>query len=217
MTRRVMTRNLTLPLFAAAATAMLLSACATNTPPAPASSSASMSSPAASSASPSGGATGAVAPFVEINCADQAGGKPVDAPPSGAAELGGVYVTADAKGVPVVTIAADLPPATELGSVDLAVGDGKEVKADDTITFNYCGIGEASRTLFDSSWVRGEPLSFALARLIPGWQKGIPAMNVGGSRLLVIPGELAYGENPPPGIGVNETLVFVVQIKSIDK
>ena len=60
----------------------------------------------------------------------------------------------------------------------------------------------------------GAPLRFPLDRVIAGWQEGIPGMKPGGRRLLVIPGELAYGPTPPPGarIAPNETLVFVIDL-----
>jgi len=69
---------------------------------------------------------------------------------------------------------------------------------------------------FDASWDRGEPISFPLGagRVIPGWDQGIAGMRVGGRRVLVIPPDLAYGnQSPTPAIAPNETLVFVVDLK----
>jgi len=82
------------------------------------------------------------------------------------------------------------------------------------VTAHYVGVGAATGKQFDSSWDRGQPATFPLANVIPGWQKGIPGMKLGGRRLLVIPGADAYGANPPSGSGItpNEVLVFVVDL-----
>ena len=83
-----------------------------------------------------------------------------------------------------------------------------------SVNAHYVGIGWTSGQQFDASWDRGAPLRFPLNRVIAGWQEGIPGMKPGGRRLLVIPGDKAYGSTPPPGsgIGANETLVFVVDL-----
>ena len=91
----------------------------------------------------------------------------------------------------------------------------KPVLAGDTLTVNYCGVGMQSRQMFDSSWTRGEPISFPLDGLIQGWIQGLPGMKVGGQRLLVIPGDLGYGPQGQGTILPNETLVFVVELVSI--
>jgi len=128
-----------------------------------------------------------------------------------------VQVTGGIKDTPQVTFPVP-SSATALSSKDVIVGTGAQVTATSTITFNYVGIGAESGTTFDSSYERGEPITFALAKLIPGWQQGLPGIAVGGRRVLVIPGELAYGANPPPGSNIqpNETLVFVLDIVAID-
>ncbi len=198
-----------------------LAACSTNSAPVPASSSATSpnSSTASASAADQVDPTPSASPaaFLQTNCAAPQYNQKLDAAPTDSVELNGVYEKTDPQGVPVVTIGEGLPPATDLATLDLTEGTGKTVKAGDTITFDYCGIGQTTRGMFDSSWSRGKPLSYPLDQLIPGWQEGIPGMKEGGSRLLIIPGALAYGENPPAGIMPNETLVFVVSVKSIDK
>jgi peptidylprolyl isomerase len=72
--------------------------------------------------------------------------------------------------------------------------------------------------MFDASWVRGEPATFPLPNVILGWQEGLVGMQVGGRRLLVIPAELGYGNNPPSGSGIEpgETLIFVVDLVSFE-
>jgi peptidylprolyl isomerase len=105
-------------------------------------------------------------------------------------------------------------PATSLVTTDIAQGSGTAVAAGAEVTVQYCGVGLASGAIFDSSWARGEPVTFPLAGVIPGWQEGIPGMMPGGRRLLVIPADMAYGDTPPPGSGIapGETLVFVVDL-----
>ena len=171
--------------------------------------------PAADTASAA--AEPASAPFLTSDCAAPATPVPSDAPPADAQGADGVFVSLGTQGVPSVSISDMAPDATSLQSVDLSQGKGDPVQPGDTITVNYCGVGLDSRQVFDSSWARGEPISFGLDGLIQGWIDGLPGMRVGGERLLVIPGELAYGPNPPtPAIGPNETLVFVIQLLAIE-
>lgn len=170
--------------------------------------------PAAEPESPSGDevdAAAAQAPFATLDCVSLQG-MPVDAPPASATTVEGASAIFQPNGAPAITVATDAAPATSLGSADIRVGDGAEVQPGATVTVNYCGVGYGGKTVFDSSWSRGEPISFPLDNLIPGWQEGIPGMKVGGQRLLVIPGELAYGESGAPGIAPNETLVFVIEL-----
>jgi peptidylprolyl isomerase len=140
--------------------------------------------------------------------------------PSGAAYVigdGGVTVTGDLGVKPTVAMGADTKSTTQLTVKDLVVGTGPIAKPGDTVTAHYVGIGAISGQQFDSSWDRGQAAQFPLNQVIVGWQNGIPGMKVGGRRLLVIPGEQAYGANPPPGsnIQANEALVFVVDLVSI--
>lgn len=114
---------------------------------------------------------------------------------------------------PTVAIQADAAPATSLITTDLVTGSGDPVVAGAQITVQYCGVGLETGAVFDSSWSRGEPITFPLAGVIAGWQEGIPGMQPGGRRLLIIPADLAYGQNPPtPAILPGETLVFVVDL-----
>lgn len=156
------------------------------------------------------------AAFVVSDCAKGAPGTEVNSVPGSGTTNGPVTVVLDGELAPVVAVASDATPAQELVVQDLVTGSGPGVVASDTVTTQYCGVGLSSRQIFDSSWARGEPLQLALQAVIPGWQQGLEGMQAGGTRLLIIPGQLAYGANPPPGIGPNETLVFVVQLQSID-
>ena len=100
--------------------------------------------------------------------------------------------------------------------IDLEVGDGAEVQAGDTITIHYTGTLEDG-TVFDTS-VGGDPATFPLSGLIQGWQDGIPGMKEGGTRRLIIPPDLAYGEvGSPPSIPGNATITFEIELISIEQ
>ena len=154
--------------------------------------------------------------YLGSDCAIQGPPTEVVDPPSGAAAPG-VVVADGAEGVPLIYVAIDAEPATELQTVSLRPGNGPSAALGDNITVNYCGVGLSSGILFDSSWVRGEPVTFPLVEggLIAGWTQGVPGMQLGEQRLLVIPSDLAYGSNPPPGIEPDESLVFVVELRDI--
>jgi peptidylprolyl isomerase len=118
---------------------------------------------------------------------------------------------------PEVTITPG-DPVTELQVTELVPGSGDGLTAESTLTANYVGYGAATGQMFDASWLRGEPATFPLAGVILGWQEGLVGMQVGARRLLVIPAELGYGDNPPPGSGIEpgETLIFVVDLVSFE-
>ncbi len=125
----------------------------------------------------------------------------------------GVTVSGGPEEAPAIDLAADFAPVTELATGDVWVGEGDPVEAGAVLTVQYVGLGQQSRAEFDSSWSRGEPATFSLDQVIPGWQEGMLGMQPGGRRLLVIPGDMAYGEQgSPPVILPDETLVFVVDL-----
>jgi peptidylprolyl isomerase len=119
---------------------------------------------------------------------------------------------------PTVTVPNGAPPK-KLKVKDLKVGSGAKAKAGDEVTVQYVGVGYDSEEEFDASWDRGEPYPFELGAsvVIPGWDQGIEGMKVGGRRELTIPPNLAYGASgSPPLIGPNETLIFVVDLVSVN-
>lgn len=105
---------------------------------------------------------------------------------------------------------------TELQKIDLKVGDGQEVKAGDTVTVHYTGATAKDGKIFESSLDGGQPVTFGLSQVIPGWTQGLPGMKVGGTRRLLIPAALAYGEKGAgTDIPPNADLVFDVQLIAI--
>lgn len=101
---------------------------------------------------------------------------------------------------------------TDLVVIDIEEGTGAEALAGATVDVHYLGVDFESGEEFDSSWSRGQSISFPLAGLIKGWQEGIPGMKVGGRRQLICPPRLAYG---PVGGGhrlSGRTLIFVIDL-----
>ena len=97
---------------------------------------------------------------------------------------------------------------------DLVVGEGAEASASDEVTVHYTGWLHTG-TVFDSS-IGGQPVTFPLSDVIPGWTEGVSGMKEGGKRKLVIPPHLAYGANGIPGvIPQYATLVFDVELIEI--
>ncbi|KGD79557.1 peptidylprolyl isomerase [Tatumella morbirosei] len=93
-------------------------------------------------------------------------------------------------------------------------GTGPAPVDSDTVVVNYKGT-LIDGTEFDNSYKRGEPLSFRLDGVIPGWTEGLKHLKKGGKIKLVIPPDLAYGQNGVPGIPPNSTLVFDVELLDI--
>lgn len=94
-------------------------------------------------------------------------------------------------------------------------GTGRTPAASDTVTVNYRGT-LVDGTEFDSSYKRGEPATFPVAGVIPGWTEALQLMKEGAQYQLVIPPELAYGERGAGGvIPPGATLVFDVELISV--
>lgn len=100
---------------------------------------------------------------------------------------------------------------------DVVTGAGEAVKEGDTITVHYKGMLQNGQE-FDNSYNRGEPISFKVGagRVITGWEEGVLGMQVGGERILVIPPALAYGTKGYGPIPGGATLVFMIELLSIE-
>ena len=99
----------------------------------------------------------------------------------------------------------------------LKEGTGAKPGPTDNVTVHYTGR-LLDGTVFDSSVERGEPATFPLNKVIPGWTEGLQLMSEGAKYRLFIPSELAYGEN---GAGdkilPNSTLIFDVELIKVEK
>ncbi len=94
-------------------------------------------------------------------------------------------------------------------------GSGAKPKASDSVKVDYTGT-KIDGTKFDSSVDRGQPATFPLSGVIPGWTEGMQLMTVGSEYKFYIPAKLAYGEHGPGPIGPNATLIFDVKLIDIE-
>ena len=97
----------------------------------------------------------------------------------------------------------------------LTQGTGPKPTTSDSVVCNYRGT-LINGTEFDSSYKRGEPATFPVSGVIKGWTEALQLMPVGSKWQLFVPSDLAYGErSPAPEIGPNSTLIFEVELLSI--
>lgn len=96
-------------------------------------------------------------------------------------------------------------------------GEGEHPTAEDEVTVHYTGK-LLDGTVFDSSVSRGEPATFPLNRVIPGWTEGVQLMKEGAKYTFFIPSDLAYGpQGVPNAIPPHSTLIFEVELIKINK
>ena len=106
----------------------------------------------------------------------------------------------------------------ELESIDVEVGTGETVKPSATITAHYTGALVKNGIVFQSSFDMGDPITFGLNQVITGWAQGVPGMKIGGTRRLIIPAAMAYGDNSPASnIPANSNLVFDIALVAIPR
>ena len=106
------------------------------------------------------------------------------------------------------------PTASGLFFIDVKKGTGPKPKATDNVVVHYTGT-LLDGTKFDSSLDRGEPATFPLNQVIPGWTEGIQLMSKGGKAKLIIPSGLGYGPQGSGPIPPYSTLVFEVELLDI--
>jgi FKBP-type peptidyl-prolyl cis-trans isomerase len=100
---------------------------------------------------------------------------------------------------------------------DIEVGSGQEAQVGSTVSVHYTGT-LTDGTKFDSSLDRGEPFSFTIGsgQVISGWELGVKGMKVGGKRKLTIPPELGYKDREVGSIPANSTLLFEIELLSVE-
>jgi len=97
----------------------------------------------------------------------------------------------------------------------IKAGTGKKPGMNDTVTVQYRGT-LIDGTEFDSSYRRGQPATFQVSGVIPGWTEALTLMEEGAKWQLFIPPNLAYGERGAGGlIGPNATLIFEIELLSV--
>lgn len=125
------------------------------------------------------------------------------------AEAGRAFLDENGKRVEVKTLPSGLQYEV------LKEGDGAQPTAGDQVTVHYTGK-LIDGTVFDSSEERGEPATFGVTQVIPGWVEALQLMKVGCRWRLFIPSALAYGPNGAGGIiGPNATLIFDVELLAV--
>jgi peptidylprolyl isomerase len=169
-----------------------LAACGSSGPPATSATTTTTAGATAPAATNGGAATTASIPTADRSPAGTAGSAPTVVVPSGSAP-------------------------TQLESADLITGTGAVAADGDNVTVQYVLATYSSHKVIQSSWT-SQPFQFVLGKgqVIPGWDKGVVGMRVGGRRELIIPPALGYGaQSPGPGIAANDTLVFVIDLQKV--
>ncbi|MFD0346804.1 FKBP-type peptidyl-prolyl cis-trans isomerase [Kitasatospora aburaviensis] len=113
-----------------------------------------------------------------------------------------------------ITIPPGQPAPTELQQAVLIKGEGKQVKAGQTLVVQYTGVLWSNGQQFDSSWSHGgaQALQIGTGSVIEGWDKGLVGQTVGSRVELVVPPALGYKDQAQGAVPANSTLVFVIDI-----
>lgn len=115
-------------------------------------------------------------------------------------------------------------PIARFEIIDQRSGEGAPAQAGQTVSVHYTGwlfdadAPQQRGAKFDSSLDRGQPFSFTVGggQVIRGWDEGVAGMQVGGTRVLMIPPEYGYGERRVGPLPANASLVFEVQLLGIE-
>lgn len=94
-------------------------------------------------------------------------------------------------------------------------GEGASPSDESEVEVHYKGTLIGGDT-FDSSYDRGQPATFPIGNVIPGFREGMMLMKEGGKSILYIPAALAYGKQAPPSIGPDQTLIFEVELLKVN-
>jgi peptidylprolyl isomerase len=111
------------------------------------------------------------------------------------------------------------PPPVSLAIQDLIEGIGPGAGLGTSVTVQYVGVDYKTGKKVDSSWDRGQPLTFELGSgsVMEGWEQGIEGMEVGGRRELVVPPGLTFGNQRVKTGAPGSTLVFVIDLLGVDE
>ena len=140
-------------------------------------------------------------------------------PPPAPTKCAAIKPNPPAKGQPKIPDVTGKAP-TKLVVKDVKVGKGRAAKKGDTVSVLYIGASCSDGSIFDASYKHGnQPFDvkpLGQAQVIAGWNKGLIGVKPGGIRELVIPASLGYGPTgSPPVIKPNETLIFLITVKSV--
>ena len=139
-------------------------------------------------------------------------------PPPAPTKCATIKPNPPAKGQPTIPQVTGKAP-TKLVIKDVKVGHGRAARKGDTVSVLYIGASCSDGSIFDASYKHGnqpfpvKPLG--TAQVIAGWNKGLIGVKPGGIRELVIPASLGYGATGQPPIKPNETLIFLITVKSV--
>jgi hypothetical protein len=119
--------------------------------------------------------------------------------------------------VPSITVPKDYKLPTQLSLTVLEKGKGETLSTTSSIQANYAlYTHDGTPVEGNNTFETGQPASFSLQGVIPGWTYGLAGQKVGSKVLLVVPPEYGYGSQSQGGIPANETLIFVVEILAVN-
>lgn len=119
--------------------------------------------------------------------------------------------TSSSSGTPI-TLTDPTVTASGLRYVDEKVGAGDTPSASNLVTVHYIGKLASDGTVFDSSVARGQPATFPMNGVIPGFAEALSTMKVGGKRIAYLPANIAYGARGGGPIPPNADLVFEIEL-----
>ena len=139
-------------------------------------------------------------------------------PPAAPTKCAAIKPNPPATGQPKIPDVSGRAP-TKLVVKDVKVGRGRAARKGDTVSVLYIGASCSDGSIFDASYKHGNQAfpvqNLGQAQVIAGWNKGLIGVKPGGVRELVIPASLGYGPVGQPPIKPNETLIFLITVKSV--
>jgi FKBP-type peptidyl-prolyl cis-trans isomerase len=139
-------------------------------------------------------------------------------PPPAPTKCAAIKPNPPAKGQPKIPDVTGKAP-TKLVVKDVKVGKGRAARKGDSVSVLYIGAACSDGSIFDASYKHGnQPFAvkpLGQAQVITGWNQGLIGVKPGGIRELVIPASLGYGTTGQPPIKPNETLIFLITVKSV--